>query len=470
MTVKRGRLMLLVIGFAAVVCLAVLVNIGLHAEQITAEAGSEPVIIRAKRGRILDRRGVVLAESDETGKRHYPAGLGAHLVGTVSPGGDAQSGVELALDDKLSGRDGLISEDKERPALNGADVYLTIDSRLQAAAERILETAAKNYAAGVDYDTKAPYSGSAGAIVVLDCKNGEVLAMASYPDFDPESFSRDFDSLAADPASPLLDRACMGLYRPGSTMKTVTAMAALTESAIAPETRFYCSSSLNVAGQHFSCMNSHGYTDVRGALSVSCNIFFYQTALRLGIDGLLKYQRLFGYGTAPQFELPTAAGQLASSENVSPWNDSHLVQAAIGQSAITCTPLQMALCALMLADKGRYYQPSLILGVGSRSSVSRVLPRDAESRLTSRAAFRLVTEGMTTSTQYTHGDFALSQLPEPCAIKTGTPQSPRGYDSTVIGFYPASDPKIAFAVMLEGGANAKHTVFELVSAAIEYCL
>ena len=84
-----------------------------------------------------------------------------------------------------------------------------------------------------------------------------------------------------------------------------------------------------------------------------------------------------------------------------------------------------------------------------------------------RDLFGIIKEGMVSSAQYTHGEFALSQLPEPCAIKTGTPQSPRGYDSTVLGFYPADDPQIAFAIMLEGGANAKHAVFPLVQAAIQ---
>lgn len=443
-----------------------LVNISLHAEQFAAGLEETPVTVKARRGRILDRRGNVLAESDEEGNRHYPSGLCAHAVGTLSASGDAQSGVELAMDELLAGKDGISGGDDEHSAIAGADVYLTIDSRIQQAAENILRTAAENYAQGVDYDTKAPYSGSAGAVVVLDCRNGEVLAMASYPTFDPETFSRDYESLAAAKDSPLLDRASLGLYRPGSTMKTVTAVAALTEGSISGDTRFYCGSHLTVAGTGFSCMNSHGYLDVKQALSVSCNIFFYRTAQRLGIKGLLRYQSLFGFGEQPAFILPTLSGQLASPENTTPWSDAQLVQAAIGQSSMTCTPLQMAICALTLADRGTRYSPSLILGVGTRSSVSHVLPGKPVSAFRSRAAFSMTIEGMISSTRFTHGEFSLSQLDKPCAIKTGTPQSPRGYDSTVIGFYPADDPQIAFCVMLEGGANAKHTVYELVSAAV----
>ena len=463
----QNRLMLLVMGFAALVCLAVLVNIGLHARELTAHAGSEPEIIKARRGTVFDRSGLVLAASSRDGKRYYPSGLCAHALGTVSPSGEAQSGIELALDSSLRGRDGIITEEESRISCPGADVYLTIDSRIQTAAESVLETAARNYAAGVDYDTEAPYSGSAGAVVVLDCKSGEVLALASYPDFDPKSFARDYEALAADEASPLLDRACQGLYRPGSSMKTVTAAAALSEGAISADTRFYCGSALTVSGTRFSCMNAHGYIDVRQALSVSCNIFFYQASRRLGIAGLLEYQRLFGFGEAPEFELPTSAGQLASPENVTPWSDAQLVQAAIGQSATLCTPLQMARCAMILAEHGNDHPLTLVRGIGTRSSAESVLRRRPERRLPASPVFGIIKEGMVSSAQYTHGEFALSQLPEPCAIKTGTPQSPRGYDSTVLGFYPADDPQIAFAIMLEGGANAKHAVFPLVQAAIQ---
>ena len=467
MRAAENKLILLVTAFAAAVCLAVIVNIGLHAEQLTAEAEQAPTVINARRGSILDRNGSPLAVSSSDGRRYYPSGLCAHAVGTVSPSGEARSGIELALDSFLAGRDGIITAEESRIPQSGADVFLTIDSRLQTAAEQILETAAKNYSAGVDYDTKAPYSGSAGAVVVLDCKSGEVLALASYPDFDPNSFSRDYESLSQDGSAPLLDRACLGLYRPGSCMKTVTAAAALSEGAIAPDTRFYCGAALNVAGTRFTCMNAHGYTDVRGALSVSCNVFFYQTSLRLGTEGLLKYQGLFGFGEETALELPTATGQLAGPETVSLWSDAQLVQAAIGQSAILCTPLQMARCAMILAEQGSTHELTLVRGIGTRSSADSILRRRGERIPVNRAVFKVVREGMVSSTQYTYGDYALSQLPSPCAIKTGTPQSPRGYDSAVLGFYPADDPQIAFAIMLEGGANAKHAVYELVRAALD---
>ena len=460
-----NSLMLVIIGFSAAVCLAVLVKIGAYAEEIKGSLTPEPVIIDAPRGRIFDRYGHLLAGTDENGNRYYPAKLCSHLLGTLSADGSAQSGIELAFDEELSGRPGYTNGLETQPPVRGADVYLTIDSKLQSAAEKILSTAARRYDEGVRYETDAPYSGSAGAIVVLGCRRGEVLASASYPDFSPGTFSEDYSRLLADERFPLLDRVTNGLYRPGSTLKTVTAAAALYKGAIGADTSFWCGGHLYLGGSDFTCMNTHGYTDVRRALEVSCNLFFYRAALALGIDRLVEYEKLFGLGKAPDYELPTLAGQLASPETLDYWSSGQLVQAAIGQSVTEVTPLQMAGAALMLADRGRSYSPSVVMGVGSRSG--RSLEKEPQTELPDCGVFDIIKDGMVSSTKYTYGEFALSQLDKPAAIKTGTPQSPRGYDSAVIGFYPADRPEIAFAVMLEGGANAKHTVYEIIKAYTE---
>ena len=462
-TRARNSLLLVTVGFTAAVCLAVLVNIEMYADKLTDTFVPEPQIISARRGSIYDRNGILLAGTDKNGSRTYPLSVAPHIIGTLSSDGSAQSGIELALDEQLSGRDGYTDGRLIQPAVNGADVYLTIDHRLQSAAENMLRTAAANYANGVDYATYAPYCGSAGAAVIVSCKNGEVLASASYPDLSLADFAEDYDRLAADERSPLLDRVSRGLYRPGSTLKTVTACAALSTGAVRADTAFWCGAHMQLGGISFSCMNSHGYTDIRKALEVSCNIFFYRTALSLGIDSLLEYEHLFGLGEAPDYELPALSGQLASPDTLDHWSSGQLIQAAIGQSAAECTPLQLAAAALTLANNGRRYAPSAVLGVGTRGN-SQTSQKEPQAEFSRPEVFEVIRDGMVASTKYTYGDYALSQLPEPAAIKTGTPESPRGYDSLVIGYYPANDPEIAFAVILEGGANAKHSVYELINA------
>ena len=211
-------------------------------------------------------------------------------------------------------------------------------------------------------------------------------------------------------------------------------------------------------------MKQHGYIDISRALELSCNIFFYRTAQRLGTEPLIKTAAEFGFGEVSFAELPTLAGQIASPENNDYWGSGQLVQAAIGQSSTLCTPLQMADAALMLANKGLRFEPRLIASAGERFPEGAALQPRIAAEIKSDKSFELIKKAMTASTAYTYGDCALSKLPSPAAIKTGTPQSPRGYDSAVIGFYPADKPAIAFAVMLEGGANAKHTVYELCSS------
>ncbi len=460
---RKGSLGMILIGAAAALLLGSAAGTVINAQPPAPE--KSPVYrAKAARGRILDRYGSILAYSGEDGSRSYPEDLCPHIIGTLSASGEAQSGIELALDTVLRGQDGLRDSGHNIPVRDGSDVYLTIDSSLQRAAESILEKAAAQYRKGVDYDTAAPYCGKAGAIVILGCESGEVLACASYPDFPLNDFSRRYDSLAADDNSPLLCRALNGLYRPGSTFKPVTAAAALCSGAVRADTRFWCGSHLRLGDTDFSCVKPHGAADVRRALELSCNIYFYRAALLTGSSQLTNYARLFGFGQAPRIELPTVPGSFASPENTSPWSEGQLIQAAIGQSTTLCTPLQMAIEALTLAREGSYLEPTVIRSTGGMRPESEPVPNDELYSFGSKEVFDLIKRGMTDSTVYTYGEWALSKLPHPCAVKTGTPQSPRGYDSAVIGFYPADRPEIAFAVMLEGGANAKHTVFEICEA------
>ncbi len=471
---------------SAAVCVAVLFNVQLYAVYAVWKTPRVTKVredILAVRGNIYDRNGVLLAGTDENGERYYPVNTAVHVIGALNSSGEPQGGIELAYDSYLSGENGYaeleyttikgetyLSGENIIPAQNGRNVYLTIDSQLQLKAEDILKNTLSEYENGVVYEDWAPASGSGGAVTVLDTDTGEVLAMASAPDFELADFSENYDEIIKNKNSPLLNRATQGLYRPGSTLKTCTAIAALSEGVITPGTYFFCKGYYDLSGMEFSCMNEHRFITVKKALEVSCNIFFYKTSQRLGIDSLVKYERMFGLGENPDFELPAYGGRLASPElfeNMGEvWTEGQLLQAAIGQSETACTPLQMALMAEQIANRGVRYSPNIVLKITDENENSIYTSRTKLAAVADdkNGAYETCIEGMTASTKYTYGEYSLAQLEKQTAIKTGTPQSPRGYDSTVIGFYPAYEPEIAFSVMLEGGANAKNTVSDLITS------
>lgn len=481
--------MAVLILVSAAVCVAVLFNVQLYAVYAiwkTPRITSVRETLYAVRGNIYDRNGVLLAGTDENGKRYYPENTAVHILGALNSSGEPQGGAELAFNSYLLPQEGYaeleyttlkgvtyLSNENIVPAQNGRDIYLTIDSRVQLKAEELLKNAMNEYQNGVSYGDWAPPSGSGGAITVLDTETGEVLAMASAPDFELADFSENYDEIIKNDNSPLLNRASQGLYRPGSTLKTCTAIAALSEGVISPYSYFFCKGSYDLSEMEFSCMNEHRFVTVKKALEVSCNIFFYKTSQLLGIDDLVSYEKGFGLGESPDFALPAYGGRLASPELFESmgevWTEGQLLQAAIGQSETACTPLQMALMAEQIANKGVRYAPNIVLKIsdGNSDDVYKPGTRISAAAQDKNKAYEICTEGMTESTKYTYGQYSLSQLDESAAIKTGTPQSPRGYDSAVIGFYPANDPKIAFSVMLEGGANAKNTVGFLITAAMD---
>ncbi len=478
----RRMIMLITAALAGAFCIAALFYVQIYAAYAawnTPVVTEKTIPLPAERGRIFDRSGVLLADNAKDGGRYYPLNTAVHLLGTLNSKGEAESGAELAFDDRLSGKDGVrslkyitcrgetyLSEDNTVAPTDGEDVYLTIDVKVQQCAEEILADAARQYEKGVDYDTAAPPSGSAGAIVVCDPRSGEILAMASAPDFSLTDYHKDYDEIVSAPDSPLLNRATQGLYRPGSVFKTVTAIAALSEGAIDSRTRFFCGGELWLGGDRFSCMNSHYSTDVVKALAVSCNVFFYRTALAAGIEPINRFGHLFGLGEQPNFELPTLTGQLTEPElfEKGGFTRGQLIQAAIGQAKTQCTPLQLAFLAAAIGDRGKRPDPSVLLRTADRegNTLYEHQPSAAAVITDKNDAFSLCIQGMVQSTVYTYGEYALSSLEKPAALKTGTPQSPGGYDSAAVGFYPADDPETAFCIMLENGANAKNAVKKLI--------
>ncbi|MBR4151149.1 MAG: hypothetical protein IKR08_07245, partial [Firmicutes bacterium] len=279
---------------------------------------------------VLGRVGLISAEeyaqAKEDGK-DYPMNA---VIG--------KEGIESAMEEYLRGTSGvktvttdsdggLKSEYTVEPK-QGSTVVLTIDSNLQ----RIARDALSEGLAALREGLVDP----AGAIVIEDVNNGELLASYSYPGYDISTFYEDYDELKDDKNSPLWNRSFLSTYSPGSTMKPCTATAALEEGAIDLDTYFYCSRTYDYLGTEFQCLQPHAspYLNVVSAINESCNIFFYNVAQRINIETINSYAAIFGLGSKTGVELPEATGILDSPEYRASlgqeWRPGFTLQNAIG--------------------------------------------------------------------------------------------------------------------------------------------
>lgn len=388
-----------------------------------------------------------------------------------------KSGIEKLAEDYLRGKSGekQIGVDSEgnvtekislRPE-RGNTVISTINIGLQEIAQKALKSRILELTAADGLE-------AAGSVVVLDVKTRAVLACASYPGYDLQTYYDDYDKLIKDKASPLWNRALQSVYEPGSTIKPAIAIAALQEGIIDRNTRFLCSGTYEYRGSTFSCLDSHGYINVEEALNYSCNIFFYTLADKLGIARMNNYCSLFGLGSATGVELPEASGILAGPayrESIgSSWLPGDTVQAAIGQSDNLFTPIQLAnYCATIAAD-GERYKPYFIGSIRSADYSETIY--EARPQLTavvnaSKESFDIVKLGMRDVATIGTCAAAFENLPYTVAAKTGTSQTQKVVDGNVIKgnngflitFGPYDDAEIAIAVVIEninsGTATAK---------------
>lgn len=384
-----------------------------------------------------------------------------------------QSGLEAAYDTLLRGRDGQLRVNvgldgvtretvQTSAPVPGCTLVLTLDARLQ----KTLQTALQN-----QMDTLRATKGvgagrevKAGAAVVVDVRTGGILAAASLPDFDLSRYRRDYATLSTDRAAPLLDRVCQGLYAPGSAFKPAVAAAALT-AGIDP------AATVNCTGKYFYYSSYHpgclqyghsGPVDLRTALEYSCNIFFYDTGRRLGVDTFSTMARQLGLANDTGVEINAAQGRLTWSTDAN-YQDGLTLMAAIGQGNTAVTPLQLAQYAATLANFGR--KPALHFADRAVQPATGATVWQYEPTFTEipggEAVFSPIRDGMKRMAQTTR---VLREAPVTVAAKTGSPQLadtlPGGshyVNSVLIGYAPADDPQIAMAVVLEyggGGANA----------------
>ena len=418
-------------------------------------------------------------------RREYLQGqLAAHLLGTVGEISPRElethrghryrygsligkAGLEKQYEPFLRGEDGVqyvevsavgreIGPLADRPPAEvkpGSDLILTIDLALQKVAEEALS------------DTVC------GAVVAIDPTSGEVLAMVSRPTFDPNLFSTvvpesTWRQLNEDPGHPLLNRAIQCSYPPASTMKPVTAGAGLKYKVIGQHTRFApCSGAYKYGNRWFRCWRpeGHGSLALVGAVAQSCDVYFYQLGLKIGLEHWSEFAADCGFGVPLGLDLPNETGGLIPDQaffdrryGKRKWSPGVLLNLSIGQGENLVTPLQMACFTAAIANGGIIYRPFLVREI--RSVAGKSLPRDPQIvghlplsadnlKIIKRSLRAVVGDIKGTGRQAAIEGVAV-------AGKTGTAQNPHGEDHAwFIGFAPLDDPRIAIAVLVELGGH-----------------
>lgn len=390
-----------------------------------------------------------------------------------------QSGLENQYEEKLAGREGkkLVEVDSSgrwyrdletRETVPGNNLVLTLDKDLQQASEEALKDQIE-YIKSLKDPAANPTS---AAVVVEDVRTGEILAMASYPSFDPNVFSggiklQDWKALISDPALPLMNWA-LQTFEPGSTYKMVTGTAGLEEGKIGPYETITCTGKYWLP-PYPKCWQpeGHGSSNVTRALEVSCDIFFYETARRVGADTLAKYSRMFGFGQETGIDLPgEAAGLVPTVETYKKvfnrWDPGVVYSLGIGQGMNQMTPIQLANYAATIANGGTRYRPHLLKEVKTPdgSTVSTAAPEALDQLKVSRETLALIREGMLRVTQMGTSTSSFLSFPIKVGGKTGSAEAGFNPDGTAkpdnalfVGFAPYDNPEIAVSVVIVGGAH-----------------
>jgi len=327
------------------------------------------------------------------------------------------------------------------PSQKGKDLVLSIDGELQKIAEEEL-------------------NGRAGAVAAIEPTTGEVMALASSPQFDLNQFSyvtpKDYlRQLLNDPLKPQYNRATMSAHPPGSTFKLLCATAALDLGVITPSTTLYCGGSFSY-GRSFKCHGSHGSINVITAIEKSCNVFFYQLIFKIGLDRLKEYATRFGLGQKLGIDINeevrglipnTAYYEKIYGKN---WPHGILVSLGIGQGEINVTPLQLANYTALIANNGKSFIPHIVKGYLDDDKKYHPYKYKSVNVGINQSAFDIVKEGMfrVVNGAGTGTGIRISDIQ--IAGKTGTAQNPHGKDHALfVAFAPYDKPTIAVAVLIE---------------------
>ena len=426
-----------------------------------------------------------------------------------------KTGIESVFEKYLKGQNGIKQIDMavdgtttaeviEKEAVAGANVVLTIDSKLQKVAETALASNIEKIKNG---GFGKAYNATGGSCVVMNVKTGEVLAMASYPDYNPQSVadgisSEEWNKYSNNEAHPLLNKTMQSAYEPGSIFKMVTAIAGLESGSITMNDKINDTGVYKKYGAEWKCWyytdyhSGHGWLNVSGAIEKSCNYFFYETADRMGIDTLDKYAKYFGLGTKTGIELPgETAGTLASKEYASSinrtWNPGDTINAAIGQGYNKFTPLQMAKYISIIANGGNKVDASIVKTIRnqdgtevSRDEINNFVKErlglgdteDTENITLNQQYVQAVKEGMKSVTSDESGTayVRFKNFNIEVGGKTGSAEAGKDSNGKDIvnawfaGFAPYDNPEIAVVVMVENGGHGNYTAEAVREIMAEY--
>ena len=422
-----------------------------------------------------------------------------------------KSGIESALEEFLRGEDGIArvemdskgrvtSKEETKESSMGNSVVLTIDLDLQNKAEEVLEKHIK------DIQNKGYKGANAGSLVVVDVDTAEVLAMASYPNYNPQEFTNgisnsEYKKYFLDEAKPMFNRAIQGTYSPGSTFKMITAIAAI-ESGVIGVYEEILANGVHEQGHKPACWiwndyrQTHGYVNAEKALKVSCNYFFYEMGYRMGIDVLAKYAKMFGLGEKTGIELlGEVSGLVASRDYLNKLNErdgknrqwmiADTLSASIGQSYNSFTPIQMAYYTATLANGGIKNDLTILKSVISSNGeevpteevdsvvdakIGKTESKEANLGI-SQETIDVVFSGMRSVTGESGGTAysVFKSFPIEVAGKTGTATASTGdAHAWFVGFAPYDDPQIAVVCVIEHGGHGSYTAPPVKEVMAEY--
>jgi len=408
-----------------------------------------------------------------------------------------RSGIEYVFEKYLKGTNGIkkvemdfngkINEEYEvDPSIKGNDVILTIDGNLQKVAEEKLKANIEKISSG---GFKYKYEdANAGSVIVMDVNTGEILAMASYPNYDPSLFiggisTKEWNALINNGAKPLYDRTIQASYAPGSTFKMVSAVAALESNSIGIYDEIEDLGIYN-KGHRPQCWYytdyglTHKFVNVSKAIKTSCNYYFYEVGYRMGIDTISKYASYFGLGAKTGIELPgEISGVLASREYANnkgnEWYVADTLSAVIGQSYNSFTPIQIATYISILSNGGYKIKPTIVKDVVTPDGLSfnkeeikvdinnllGIEAKNVEQLVFSQQNVNAVLQGMKDVTDETGGTAygVFKSLSVTVGGKTGTAEASSGSNNGIfVGFAPYEKPEIAVVVIVEHGGHGSY--------------
>ncbi|HAX50191.1 MAG TPA: penicillin-binding protein 2 [Ignavibacteria bacterium] len=388
-------------------------------------------------GNLKKQQGDYYKQGDLIGTTGLEAGYENYLRG--------EKGFEFILQDNKGREVGPLNDgNNDVKAISGYDLILSVDANVQNYAEKLLE-------------------GRTGGIVAIDPTNGEIICMVSKPDYDLNHFSGKlkpeiWTALNTDKKNPLFNRATQTKYPPGSTYKMVSALAALQEGFLKPNSTIPCEGSFRYGNKVFGDHGAFGSITIPTAIEHSSNVFFYKLVLRIGIDNWSKYGQMLGFGQKTGIDIPEETkGLLPSTEyynkryGATGWTQGYVVSLGIGQGELGVSPLQMALHTAILSNSGTFVQPHLVRSLKNpvTGEITPVQYKKHEVAI-DKDYFKIIQKGMYLVVNGNGTARSIRTSEVSIAGKTGTAQNPHGNDhSWFIAYAPADDPKIAICVLVE---------------------